>query len=265
MNDSTPPDETRKPTPVRSAEEGAARRTTEWREVHSHLQDGFRNAQETIRAMDTKVSILTGLSVFALTAVGGLLGSAASCFGEHPEYFRTVLLAPSWLLVLAAVLGSAIVVSLVFGIVCILLCVEALRARNRIEGITKLPATVLFPHLPTRGKLSTEQWMEKHRLLKEYYDRIAGGGFSDEDIQKEFHDQILNLGIILGEKIVWFQRASKWFWCQVIATGAVLVLLLLTMVGIGIAHRQGLADTSDKSSKSLVHDQAPQPVLRQAP
>ena len=265
MNDSTPASETSKTQRACGAEQEVASNTTEWSEVHSHLQDGFRNAQETIRAMDTKVSILTGLSVFAMTAVGGILGSAANCFGEHPEYFRAALLAPNWLLMLAAGMGAAIVVSLVFGVVSILSCVEALRARNRIEGITELPATVLFPHLPTRGKLAKEQWLVKHRLLKEYYDRIAGGGFSGEDIQKEYHDQILNLGIILGEKIAWFRRASSWFWYQVIATGAVLVLLLLTMVGIGIAHRTRLANGGEKGSSVSVSEPTSGSVLRRAP
>lgn len=234
-----------------------------WSDLYAHLQEGYRNAQETIRAIDTKVSILTGLSVFALTAVGGVLGSAGSCLGDHPEYFRLMATAPLTLLTLGAVLAIAAVVSLILGITCIILCLGALRARSRLNGLSALDATVLFPCLPARGRLSIAEWFNTHRPAKDYYDRIITGDLRTHDLQKEYHDQILNVAAILGEKMDCFGRASLWFRNQMISAGIVLITLLLLMVGIGITHWRATHCPSG-ATKAGVHDSG-LPVLRQAP
>lgn len=208
----------------------------EWGEFYSHLQDGYRNAQETIRAMDTKVSILTGLSFFAFTAVGGVIGATASWFAEHPEYLRAAATAPAFLLCTASLLALSAVSSIVLGMICILACLDTLRARNRIDGSTGLPATILFPYLPLRGELTIAPWAREHRPAKDYYDRIVHRKFTIDDIQREYHDQILNVAAILGDKVEHFQRACRCFKLQIISTGVVLMIFLLTMIGIVIAH-----------------------------
>ncbi len=238
----------------------------EWGEFYSHLQEGYRNAQETIRAMDTKVSILTGLSVFALTVVGGVVVTATSCFGDHPEYLWAAVTAPLALLGIECFLSLSIVVSLTMGMICIVSCLGALRARNRIDGLTDLPATILFPHLYPREKLTTEQWLRTHQPAKEYYERIVVRNFTADDIQKEYHDQILNVGAILGEKVAHFQCASHWFRYQMISTGAVLALLLLTIIGIGIVHRHTIVDEKyGIAASSFSVGQPDQPALRHVP
>lgn len=227
-------------------------KTVDWDQFHSHLQDGYRNAQETIRAMDTKVSILTGLSVFALTAVGGVMGTVMNCIVEHPAYFRAAVAAPAYLLRTACLLALSTVASLLLGMACIVSCVGTLRARNRISDLTDLPATILFPHLPSRGRLTTAQWLDTHQPAKQYYDRIASRVFTTEDLQKEYHDQILNVAAILGEKVVHFQRATHWFRYQMISTGTVLALLLMTLIGIGIAYRQATDNKAHPTSGVLI-------------
>ena len=56
-----------------------------WTDAYAHLQKGYDNGQQVIRAMDTKTSILTGLSVFALGAIAGLIKIFADYFTKYPE------------------------------------------------------------------------------------------------------------------------------------------------------------------------------------
>jgi len=193
-----------------------------WELCYQHLRRGHDNAQQTIRAMDTKTSILTGLSIFALTAIAGIvktLCDSCSTYSAIAAPVATFALIRTLLVILPFVV--ALVLATTSGISCIVLCIKTLVARSRNDTLTTLPTTVLFPYLPPRDKASEE----KYKAAVQYYDKIRNREITEQLILDEYHDQVLNIGRILGEKIFWNRKAVQRFKQQVVSTGVALLLV----------------------------------------
>lgn len=191
--------------------------------VLSHLSDGYRNAQDIIRALDVKANILTALSVFCFTAIFGILNVIWGHMCAHPGVIQALLSGPSALpLVISGLLGIAIAASLFLGTACLWCCISTLMARSPDPARSSLSATVLFPYVPPKG---WGRQTKAHNEALKYYDRIRNGRFKAGDILPEYHNQITNVGAILGQKCLWNRRASNLFRWQVFSIPVVIVLV----------------------------------------
>lgn len=196
--------------------------------ILGHLRDGYQSGQETIRAMDTKVSILTGLSVFGLTIAGGAVGAAWQFRAEHSETIRN-LLATNLAMFLLGLAAMSCLVSILSGLFSCFAAVNSLRARNRGQ-FTKLPATIIFPFMPRHsGKVEDDEG--PHARASDYYQRMCRHDLTLAGIREEYVDQIQNIGAILTEKSHYNSKASRWFLVQLATLVALLVLMVLAFVG----------------------------------
>ena len=193
--------------------------------VLRHLSDGYRNAQETIRALDVKTNILTALSVFCFTAMLGVMKVVWDHLCAHPETIPSRLGCASVLpAVLPALLGLVLAGSLFIGALCLWCCMATLMARGPAPDGSYVPATVLFPYIPPK------KWggdKETNTVAQAYYDRVRNGEFSEGDILAEYHNQISNVAGILGEKIAWNGRATNLFRWQVLTIPVTAVLIAI--------------------------------------
>ncbi len=92
-----------------------------------HLSSGYRNAQETIRAIDVKTNILTALSVFSFTAILGILKVVWDYLCMHPDSMTSRLSDGSgFSLALPVLLALVLVGSLFTGALCLWFCMATL-------------------------------------------------------------------------------------------------------------------------------------------
>lgn len=202
--------------------------------ILSHLSDGYRNAQETIRALDTKTNILTVLSAFAFTAILGMLKTAWDYTCAHAQTVEAVLTGSSQMpLILALALVGLLIVSLFLGSLCIWACLATLTARAPSQEIAFVSSTILFPYLPPVGRFGRTRAQAEYDNAKAYYDKITTGQITEADILSEYHNQIMNLGSILGKKILWNRRAVGFFRWQII-TIPVLVMIFGILASTGL-------------------------------
>jgi hypothetical protein len=213
----------------------------EWADAYEHLQKGYDNGQQVIRAMDTKTSILTGLSVFALGAIAGLIKIFADYFTKYPEDVCS-LFAPGFAAALTMLLQAlAVIGAVILGVMCIFACMGTLIARPR-KKLEKSPqTTVLFPSVDPDTKES-----ERNKDL-EYYERILSGQVNCDMIRDEYYDQIVNVGNIVHQKIAHNKKAVRLFKWQVGLTGAALILAIPAMLAVCYARSKGLPQTAAPS------------------
>jgi len=151
-----------------------------------HLIRGHQNAQETIRAMDTKTSILVAIA-------GGLstiINSSANQISSGN-------------LVTDLILKGAVL----FGIASAFLCLFSLIARPP-KGTLELPAYILFPFIVKGKKIEDEQLV--------YLREKSLTGMADDDVKKEYSEQLMILGYILEKKIGYNRMAIRMFMIQLV-------------------------------------------------
>jgi hypothetical protein len=176
-----------------------------------HVRNGYQNAQDTIRFVDTKTGAVIGLSTLAL---GGFFGILTWFFGLEMECRQYVLatIRPSTAsLVLMGFSSGAGSLALFFSL-------RSLVARPPLA----ICCSVLFPFLKKQPKT----WNYTIDILKQ---KILGG-MTGEEIRTEYCDQMLNVGVIVERKICWHRRA-------VWALTAQLVLLAAaaSIISFGVA------------------------------
>ena len=197
-----------------------------WSETYSHLQKGYENGQQVVRAMDAKTSILTGLSVFSLGAIGGLIKILSDYFTKYPEDLRSLANPHSLALLFFLVFSVSAIAATVLGIRCIVACLGTLAARPRAKMPDAPQATILFPFL------HPEREAEERQKDIAYYRNIIDGKVTRDMIQREYYDQILNLGHILWQKIAHNGQAVRLFKWQVVLTGVALVMMIPTLLPV---------------------------------
>lgn len=147
-----------------------------------HLIRGHQNAQETIRAMDTKTSILVAIA----GGVSAAINSSANQMSS--ESLMTDL-----------ILKGAVL----FGIASAFFCLFSLLARPP-KG--KLPAYILFPFI-MKGKKTEDRQLD-------YLRQKSLSGMTDDDIKNEYSEQLVILGYILAKKIGYNRMAIRMFMLQ---------------------------------------------------
>jgi hypothetical protein len=159
-----------------------------WQEQLDHMIRGHQNAQETIRAMDTKSNILFAFAGATMTAIWKLSiaisTSECSCF--HLK----------WGGLLTASAAAC------FGCAALIFCLLTLFARGPKDA--KLPTTVLFPFINSDNNL----------VQRCYLCEKISKGMSEANIRDEYQDQLYILGYILNKKIVHNQKAVRMFISQ---------------------------------------------------
>ncbi len=102
----------------------------------NHAKDGYRNAQDVVRFIDTKAAALIGLS----TLIFGFYLAGIGWFAETPSQLADILINHGW----AALSCFATFFS---SILCLVFCLLTLISRKPIVG----GMTFLFPFAP-KGK-----------------------------------------------------------------------------------------------------------------
>jgi len=201
----------------------------DWGQTWSHLKDGHRNGQEVIRALDTKTNILGGLSIFAMTTTVGLLKMTYDLLTPRLSQLNQAIEVECFFLSSMFILIAGFMLAgMLLGIACIISCLNTLTARGREKG--SLPATILFPHLSPKDTGKSSDSDNAFEATAKYYKRIIDGNLSKADILAEYHDQMVNVGTILGEKVSCNKRAAKWFKYQVCTIPVIVLLIVITSV-----------------------------------
>lgn len=162
-----------------------------------HAREGYRNAQDIIKFIDTKSGVLTGLS--GVTA-GGVIESLKWFFALTQQSRFEILHSDHAHLVVVALLMEVSLTCCAGCFFCVVTSVVA-RPPRQFQRYT-----ILFPFLPLKNR----------RGAALYYRRIAKG-MSREEIAREYQCQITAVGEILARKVLWHRRAVKCFVAQVLA------------------------------------------------
>ncbi len=155
----------------------------------AHAKDGYKNAQDIIRFIDTKSTYFAGASVVLL----GFTLQLIKQYFELPANFQEQLKNaadshPFCILVIDALAA----LSLLAGALCIWSCVLSLVGRPPRQNMEHI-STILFPFFTgTAG-----EWEVCRKV---------SAGMTDLDVAKEYECQLWNVGMILQAKI----RRNRW-------------------------------------------------------
>lgn len=192
-----------------------------------HAKEGYKNAQEVIKFVDTKTAVVTGLS----TLIGGSLvavlkWSVESEKNSHAtlqhlaEYHPWVV---QWFYILVATCFAAMFVCIAAAVWSVIARARPRRLENRF--------TLLFPIYKQRDeKAACEVLSNKLR------------GISKEQILLEYEDQLRIVGMILGKKLKHVR----------IACIALLVQLVLFVFAVAILSFLYISDPEALGSDRIV-------------
>jgi hypothetical protein len=156
------------------------------RDTLDHAKDGYRNAQEVIKFVDTKTAVVTGLStVLAGFLVLVLKWSVELSGNFKPNLGQLTSAHPC----LSACLYFLVLVSLTAAIVCLCAAVWSVIARARPTNLENA-FTVLFPFYRQRDAADACRVFEQKLT-----------GMTGTEILKEYEDQLRIVGMILGRKL----------------------------------------------------------------
>ena len=166
-----------------------------------HIIRGHGNAQATIRAMDTKSSILFAFASATMAGVWVVLSALIflSDNGLKPCQQGGVILA-LWA-------GG-------FGWAALIQCLWTLFARGC--PVDHPPTTVLFPFVQKEKRKMSDGYKQKRQNQIDYLAEKITGEMSDVDIREEYLSQLKVLGDILVKKIEHNQKAVLMFIFQII-------------------------------------------------
>ncbi|OGV70665.1 MAG: hypothetical protein A2283_11620 [Lentisphaerae bacterium RIFOXYA12_FULL_48_11] len=162
-----------------------------------HAQRGYQNAQETIRFVDTKTGVLTGLCCLLLGA-GLELIKTCLAIGVYKAPFNGHAI-DSWCIVA----GIALLIFAISGIGCIIASIHSLTAR---PPLASTGFTVLFPFFTPPARSTAEEYARKIVV-----------GMKESEIAEEYQNQIISVGAILEEKCKWHRRAVLYFRAEVLS------------------------------------------------
>ena len=228
----------------------------DWDRTYSHLQKGLDNGQQTVRAMDTKTSILTGLSIFALGAVAGLVKVFCDLVIKSPDAAKALLtlnFAAHLILVLFAI---SVIIAVVLGVCCVIACLGTLVARGRKKPQGAPQTTVLFPWVHPENEKE-----EREKDIAHYEDVIIGGKIDEELVREEYYDQIVNVGHIIWQKIAHNGKAVKWFRRQAVATGVSILLLVPALFAFSYLCQKTVKPTPKQPAPPVAAPAPPAPAV----
>jgi hypothetical protein len=180
-----------------------------------HARDGYRNAQDVIKFVDTKSTIVTGLStLFAGFLIASAKWSIESSPSSHSNFERLSQAHPYF----AFLIFGSIIVSLVAAMICLTAAVWSVVARLR-PGNLNSEFTVLFP-----------MYSEGDELRAKRYFRRQLQGMQRSDVLEEYEDQLRVVGMILCRKLRHNRIACIALLVQVASVAIALTLFALPYV-----------------------------------
>jgi len=196
------------------AQPKAKMESEEWKATWEHLKEGYKNGQEVIRAVDTKVSVLTGLATFAIAAIAAVAGVVFDWLKDDTWGARQSISGTNAPCVILALFALTAAISIILGARSVWSSMRALIPRRREKEYTDIGATVLFPFLP----FGRTQERERCKALQQYQE-VLRRDMTIADIRKEYEDQIQNVGNIIGQKVANCSSAVRWFRAQIVFLG----------------------------------------------
>jgi len=183
-----------------------------------HARNGYQNAQDVIKFMDTKFGAIIGLSVILC---GFILQSLAS-FLQLPESTQAgVRMLMEKHAAETRFLSLCVALSLLCGIGCIVSAVSGVMARaprGTSRWLKILASIGIISHLPKRKKYKHTVlfpfWTDSNKAVRSFC-RISRG-LSHKEISEEYVSQLWNVGAILKKKIAWVRWATRAFIAQTI-------------------------------------------------
>ncbi len=206
-------------------------------ETFDHIKTGYRNAQDTIKFIDTKTGVMTGL-LTAATGTPLFFFKWVICLEDkHPASYKSFSASHP---ISTNIVLFGLLTGMVLGVLGVLCAVDGLMARNprklyqgllgwvrkmwdKVQGRYKKthdkpPVTVLFPIFKPE---------EEEYALK--YFRDASKRLTREEILAEYRVQVAQVGRILNRKIACNQRSVIFFSLQFLAYA------LTGLVAFGVA------------------------------
>jgi hypothetical protein len=169
-----------------------------------HLIRGHMNAQETIRAMDSKSSILFAFAGVTMAAVWVVLSALLELSGGPGSWLANFQKGGVVFALWAGGFGSAALIQ----------CLWTLFARGC--PVDNPPTTVLFPVIRKEKARTSADCQELRTRQINYLTEKIKGGMSEADIREEYLSQLKVLGDILVNKIEHNQKAVLMFIFQII-------------------------------------------------
>lgn len=167
-----------------------------------HAKNGYKNAQDTVRLIDTKTTFLTTLATLTI----GFVLQAVSKYAQLPDNLKGSFELHPWCLMALQILT---VLSLFVGVICLWCCATSLGGRPPRPSVMA-HSTILFPFFKGHDDERTSCASVRY-------------GMTEEGIAKEYESQLWNIGLILYIKLR-RHRMAIWFF--------LLQLALLTTAGI---------------------------------
>jgi hypothetical protein len=185
---------------------------------------GYATAQETIKFLDTKVGIITGVS----TALSGFLIAWGKWSVEaKADSAANLITAANQNEVYAICLAALFIGNLIATYLCITAAIRTVIARSK-PGTEVL---VLFPSHPKAQTAIARETLA--RKLK---------GMSQTEVLHEYQKQLQAVGQILGEKL----RAHRWACVALLGQVSTVILTIIVVAGIYF-----LKDSSAKSQSMV--------------
>lgn len=173
------------PPPVANLSDEAAKRER----AILHAKDGYKNAQEIIRFIDTKSTFFAGSSILLLGFTLQVIKQYFELPASMQEQLKTAADNHPYCF---CMINGFVVLSLLLGILCIWSCIFSLVGRPPLRNMEHIN-TILFPFF--RGA------PEERNVC-----RKVGDGMTDVDVAKEYECQLWNVGMILQRKV----RRNRW-------------------------------------------------------
>lgn len=181
----------------------------------AHAQAGYENAQNVVKAIDTKTTIVTGLSTLAGGFLIALIKWSIELADTSPANLQRVIAAFPRLSTLLLIFIGASFLNAFF---CVAASVWSVVARQRPKNLEN-PFTILFPaYRQTDAKDACRYFEERLRDC------------SKSEILKEYEDQLRIVGMILGQKLRHNRTACIALLLQILLLGCALATILVMYV-----------------------------------
>lgn len=197
-----------------------------------HARNGYANAQETVRFVDTKSGVMTGIVTITtglpLVLVQWLLSPDNTISGPISQGIPASQIC-AWLAGAAIVCGLG---GIFFGSLSLISSTGGLMARMPKSDTTEPPSALpdMFSFLQemiSRKKRSTPSHRvtvlfplyppERLKDAKKVFHRVRLGEYSATDMLDEYAVQLESIGYILHTKIRYNGYAVRWFEFQILA------------------------------------------------
>lgn len=197
-----------------------------------HARTGYANAQETVRFVDTKSGVMTGIVTITtglpLVLMQWLLSADNSLSGPISQAIPT----SQRCIVLAGVAIAFGLLGIFFGSLSLISSTGGLMARMPKSQTTKAPSalTDMFSFLLEMVHLKKRP-IPRHRVTalfplfppdrltdaQKVFKRVRLGSYSLQDVLDEYAVQLESIGYILNTKIRYNGYAVRWFEFQVLS------------------------------------------------